>query len=201
MVDGARVVVGSHRLFEERGAVLRRRCTRASRRRARGRRPDDGDRRRRTRRSGSSACRISPRESARDAVQLLRAQGIAHVALLTGDHEPAARALAAAVGIDEVRAGLLPADKVGAVEELRAPLRHARDGRRRRQRRARAGRRRRRHRDGRRRHRRRARDRRRRADGRRAAEDPLRASPEPRHDAQHPREHRVLDRAQGARSW
>jgi Cd2+/Zn2+-exporting ATPase len=60
------------------------------------------------------------RESARDAVQLLRDHGIAHLALLTGDHEPAARAFALSVGIDEVRADLLPEDKVTAVETLRA---------------------------------------------------------------------------------
>src|SRR3954469_22819359 len=60
-----------------------------------------------------------PREAARDAVQLLRDQGVAHVALLTGDHEPAARTIASAVGVDEVRSGLLPDDKVAAVRALR----------------------------------------------------------------------------------
>jgi Cd2+/Zn2+-exporting ATPase len=40
--------------------------------------------------------------------------------MITGDHEPAARAVSDAVGIDELRADLLPADKVRAVEELRA---------------------------------------------------------------------------------
>jgi heavy metal translocating P-type ATPase len=38
--------------------------------------------------------------------------------LLTGDNERAATALAARVGIDDVRAGLLPQDKVTAVREL-----------------------------------------------------------------------------------
>jgi len=61
-----------------------------------------------------------PRESARDAIQMLRQHGVAHVAMLTGDHETAARALAASVGVDEVRSGLLPADKVDAVESLRS---------------------------------------------------------------------------------
>jgi heavy metal translocating P-type ATPase len=40
--------------------------------------------------------------------------------LLTGDNYTAARLLATAVGIGEVRAGLLPEDKVGAVQELQA---------------------------------------------------------------------------------
>ena len=50
---------------------------------------------------------------------LLRAQGVQHVALLTGDHEAAARGLAESVGIDEYRSALLPEDKVAAVEALR----------------------------------------------------------------------------------
>jgi Cd2+/Zn2+-exporting ATPase len=60
------------------------------------------------------------REAARDTVGLLADHGIARVVLLTGDHEYAARALAASVGIDEYRAELLPEDKLAAVGELRA---------------------------------------------------------------------------------
>ena len=40
--------------------------------------------------------------------------------MLTGDHEPAARALAAHLGLDAWRANLLPEDKVAAVHELRS---------------------------------------------------------------------------------
>jgi Cd2+/Zn2+-exporting ATPase len=61
-----------------------------------------------------------PREIAADAVALLRQQGIAHVAMLTGDSEAAARAVAAKAGVDVVLAGLLPGDKVDAVRDLRA---------------------------------------------------------------------------------
>ncbi len=59
------------------------------------------------------------RETARDTVSLLRAMGVAHVVLLTGDHDAAARALAEAVGVDEYHASLLPEDKVTAVAGLR----------------------------------------------------------------------------------
>jgi Cd2+/Zn2+-exporting ATPase len=62
----------------------------------------------------------APRPSGRDAVELLRKQGVRHIVLLTGDHEPAARALAESLDLDGFRAGLLPEDKVAAVEELRA---------------------------------------------------------------------------------
>jgi Cd2+/Zn2+-exporting ATPase len=43
-----------------------------------------------------------------------------HTAMLTGDNESVARAIARDVGtVDEVRAGLLPADKLSAIEQLR----------------------------------------------------------------------------------
>ena len=61
-----------------------------------------------------------PREVARDAVDLLRKQGVQHVILLTGDQESTARALAESLDLDGHRAALLPEDKVRAVEELRA---------------------------------------------------------------------------------
>ena len=125
----------------------------------------------------------------------LRAQGVSRVAMLTGDHDAAARATGVAVGVDDVRSAQLPADKVSAVEELRRARRRG-DGRRRRQRRAGACRRRCRHRDGRDGQRRRARDRRHRADDRRIAEGALHDSPEPRDAGEHPRQRRDVDRAQ-----
>jgi Zn2+/Cd2+-exporting ATPase len=60
-----------------------------------------------------------PRESARDAIELLRGHGIRHVVMLTGDHDAAAKTLAASLGVDSYRAELLPEDKVDAVHELR----------------------------------------------------------------------------------
>jgi len=58
------------------------------------------------------------RANAKDVVARLHAQGVKTVVMLTGDNERTARAVAAEVGIDEVRAELLPDDKVAAVEEL-----------------------------------------------------------------------------------
>jgi Cu+-exporting ATPase len=52
-----------------------------------------------------------------EAVRRLRRMGLRPV-LLTGDNERAARAVAAAVGIDEVIAGVLPAGKVDAIKQL-----------------------------------------------------------------------------------
>jgi Cu+-exporting ATPase len=52
-----------------------------------------------------------------EAVRRLRALGLTPV-MLTGDHEAVARSVADEVGIDEVIAGVLPADKVDAVKRL-----------------------------------------------------------------------------------
>ncbi len=60
------------------------------------------------------------REDAREMVARLHANGVKKVIMLTGDIEPVARAVASQVGIDEVRAGLLPEDKLEAVRELQA---------------------------------------------------------------------------------
>jgi Zn2+/Cd2+-exporting ATPase len=60
-----------------------------------------------------------PRPIATDVVRLLHDHGIAHVALLTGDSLAAASALARLTGVTDVRAGLLPADKLAAVADLR----------------------------------------------------------------------------------
>jgi Cu+-exporting ATPase len=60
------------------------------------------------------------RPAARPAVEALRAAGLRSV-MLTGDRTAPARALAAEAGVDEVRAELLPEQKVEAVRSLRAP--------------------------------------------------------------------------------
>jgi P-type Cu+ transporter len=59
------------------------------------------------------------RSGAPAAVARLHALGL-HCLLVTGDNEPTARAVAVAVGIDQVVAGALPADKVATVRALQA---------------------------------------------------------------------------------
>ncbi|HET7694903.1 MAG TPA: heavy metal translocating P-type ATPase [Vicinamibacterales bacterium] len=114
---GAPLVVGSHRLFDERGLcspavhqALDRVAAGATTTVIVGANEP----------IGAIGVADRPREAARDAVQMLRDHGIRHVALLTGDHPSAAAALNAAIGVDEVRAGLLPAGKVEAIEDLKA---------------------------------------------------------------------------------
>ncbi|MGY5766062.1 heavy metal translocating P-type ATPase [Brachybacterium sp. DNPG3] len=60
------------------------------------------------------------RPEAAEMVRRLRAVGVDRVVMLTGDARPVAEAVAREVGIDEVRAELLPEDKLAAVRGLRA---------------------------------------------------------------------------------
>jgi Cu+-exporting ATPase len=53
------------------------------------------------------------------AVEELHGEGI-RIVMVTGDDEKTARAVAAGLGIDEVRAGMLPADKLAVVREYQA---------------------------------------------------------------------------------
>ena len=57
--------------------------------------------------------------TSREAIARLRDLGLRPI-MLTGDNEPAARSVAAQVGIDEVIADVLPAQKVDAVHRLQA---------------------------------------------------------------------------------
>ena len=58
------------------------------------------------------------RAEAKDIVTALHRAGIEKVVMLTGDNRATAEAIAKQTGIDEVRAELLPGDKVVAVEDL-----------------------------------------------------------------------------------
>jgi len=58
------------------------------------------------------------RPEAAEAIAQLKAAGIERVVLLTGDNRRAAEAIGGVLGVDEVRAGLLPHEKVEAIREL-----------------------------------------------------------------------------------
>ena len=58
--------------------------------------------------------------SAAEAMKALAKAGVRRTVMLTGDKENVAKAVASEVGISEYHAGLLPADKVGHVENLLA---------------------------------------------------------------------------------
>ena len=62
------------------------------------------------------------KSEAAQAVRELRALGVERIAMLTGDSESAARAVASAVGVDEFHAGLLPDEKVALMRSERDRL-------------------------------------------------------------------------------
>jgi Cd2+/Zn2+-exporting ATPase len=116
-VGGTEVLLGNHRLFEERRlctAEVHRLLDESS---ARGRTPVlvacDGVP------VGIIELADRPREAGRDMLQMLKRQGVESVVMLTGDGRATATRIGEELGVDEVRAELLPEDKVTVVDELR----------------------------------------------------------------------------------
>jgi Zn2+/Cd2+-exporting ATPase len=60
-----------------------------------------------------------PRAGMREFIEQLRAQGVGPIVMLTGDNRGVAEAVGREVGVDAVRAELLPEDKLEAIRELR----------------------------------------------------------------------------------
>lgn len=60
----------------------------------------------------------SVKDGAKEAIRSMKQVGVQKCVMLTGDRQAAAGAVAEELGIDEVHAELLPADKVARVEEL-----------------------------------------------------------------------------------
>ncbi len=117
-VDGERVLIGSaHFVFEDEGCII-----------------PEGEQERFDalppeyshlylavgRQLAAVICISDPlREEAKEVLSALRALGIASTVMLTGDSYRTAAAIAAQVGVDDFRAGVLPADKAEYVARLR----------------------------------------------------------------------------------
>ena len=116
-IGGASVVCGTPRLFASRGTLTADAAAAAQELASRGMSPVI------VWRSGQAIGVLGvtdrPKSDAARVVSDLRAQGVSRVAMLTGDHDAAARATGSEVGVDDVRSAQLPQDKVSAVEELR----------------------------------------------------------------------------------
>ncbi len=116
-VAGRDVLVGSHRLFDGTSvAHPAAHCAAAEQDATVGYTPvlvsEDGTYR------GTITIADTVRPSSRAATAQLRAMGIPAVVMLTGDQQATAERIGAAVGVTDVRAGLLPAQKVAAVVAL-----------------------------------------------------------------------------------
>lgn len=59
------------------------------------------------------------RETSRTMIQRLKDTGVKRIVMLTGDDELTAQSIARSAGIEDVRAGLLPEDKLAAIRDLR----------------------------------------------------------------------------------
>jgi Cd2+/Zn2+-exporting ATPase len=68
--------------------------------------------------SGLLAVADPIREESREVISQLKSIGIRHTVMLTGDHQVTAEAIAAELGVTDVRAGLMPEDKLTAIKQL-----------------------------------------------------------------------------------
>ncbi len=116
-VNGATAVIGSHRLFDAQYPHPPALCDWVLSAEAAGETAmlvSDGQAVR-----GVITTSDQIRPEAADVAAALHALGL-HTAVLTGDNPAAAQRSAAAAGIETVRAGLLPEEKLGALRELQA---------------------------------------------------------------------------------
>ena len=125
LVAGKPALIGNHRLIEERGLCNAEIHSRLDALAASGRTAVLVARQGRP--LGIIALADRTRESARDAIEMLRRQGVERVVMLTGDNRASAEALARELGIDETHAELLPHDKVSGRQDVEA-VRHGGDG-------------------------------------------------------------------------
>ncbi len=118
MLSGQRFWIGSHRAFQLRGQATPELHERLEQLGSRGHSVvvianDEHV-------CGLIALSDKVRANAKESLAALRRAGIRHLVMLTGDNFSTARAVGQAVGVDAIRAELLPEAKVAAIEELLA---------------------------------------------------------------------------------
>jgi Cu+-exporting ATPase len=117
LIDGRRIAVGGPALLEHLGISAAEPAARADALRGQGRSVIfvviDGEI------AGLIGVADPIKTSSAEAIHLLHEEGI-RIVMVTGDSRVTAEAVARALGIDEVHAGVLPEDKSGHVERLQA---------------------------------------------------------------------------------
>ena len=121
-VNGNTVQIGSHRYMDAAVKHSAEDCQQMQAEEKKGQTPIhiavDGELK------GSLMTLDTVRPSSQAALRGLRAAGIEHLVMLTGDQPAAAEQIAKNVGVTDFRASLLPQDKVRAVEALKAQYSH-----------------------------------------------------------------------------
>ena len=110
-IDGRALLLGNARLMQERGIDVAA-LSMAAAGRSVSYLADEG------RVLAAFAFGDAPKPNVRQALAALRSLGVRSI-MLTGDNAAAARHLAETIGLDDVRADLLPADKVQAIRDLK----------------------------------------------------------------------------------
>ena len=117
-VEGEEVLIGNAALFDNLGGVEPAVLAAVDQLQAAGRTimiVKQGDRF-----LGTLGVMDTPRPAARDAIGALQGVGIRRAIMLSGDHQLVADAIAGQVGLTDAWGGLMPEDKVTAIERLRA---------------------------------------------------------------------------------
>ena len=116
-LEGQRLILGNHRLIEERGL-----CTPAIEAQLKA---QEAQGRTVTLLANASevlaifAVADTIKDSSRDAIAQMHALGVASV-MLTGDNKSTAETIASQAGIDKAQGNLLPEDKLAAIEQMQA---------------------------------------------------------------------------------
>ncbi|MBL9030237.1 MAG: cadmium-translocating P-type ATPase [Phycisphaerae bacterium] len=116
-LDGAMYFVGNHRMAEERKVCIPAVEAELKKLEAQGKTAIVVARQQPPEVLGVLAVADTPRKTSVEAVRALHDMGVRTV-MLSGDNQTTAEAIARAVGIDDARGGLLPEDKIAALDEM-----------------------------------------------------------------------------------
>lgn len=116
MIDGEQYYIGNSRLFKEIGVSVKSHIEQIERMQDEGKTVILVGNSKQI--LGMIAVSDQPKENARKAISKLKELGIKKIVMLTGDNKVTGEAIGRRLGVDEVRAELLPEDKISAIKAL-----------------------------------------------------------------------------------